>query len=129
MMPFERLRTWHTAHAFALAVNEITRTMAQYRVLGARLDSTLANPQLQSALSRSDSLVQNLSAMSQAFAATGQRLDSLLARMNAGEGTLGKFATDSTLYWNMTRAMASFDSLLAEIKRNPGKIPIQIRIF
>lgn len=108
---------------------EITRTMAQYRVLGARLDSTLANPQLQSALSRSDSLVQNLSAMSQAFAATGQRLDSLLARMNAGEGTLGKFATDSTLYWNMTRAMASFDSLLAEIKRNPGKIPIQIRIF
>jgi phospholipid/cholesterol/gamma-HCH transport system substrate-binding protein len=108
---------------------ELTRTMAQFRELGLRLDSTLANPALQSALSRSDSLVQNLSTMSQAFAATGNRLDSLLASINAGEGTLGKLATDSTFYWNMTRAMASFDSLLAEIKRNPGKIPIQVRIF
>ena len=108
---------------------ELTRTMAQFRELGLRLDSTLANPALQSALGRSDSLVQNLSAMSQAFAATGNRLDSLLASINAGEGTLGKLATDSTFYWNMTRAMASFDSLLAEIKRNPGKIPIQVRIF
>ncbi|HLS48276.1 MAG TPA: MlaD family protein [Gemmatimonadales bacterium] len=108
---------------------ELTRTMTQFRQLGATLDSTLANPALQSALSRSDSLVTNLSAMSQAFAATGNRLDSLLASVEAGEGTLGKLATDSTFYWNMTRAMASFDSLLAEIKRNPGKIPIQVRIF
>ncbi|HEU4830452.1 MAG TPA: MlaD family protein [Gemmatimonadales bacterium] len=108
---------------------ELTRTMAQFRQLGATLDSTLANPALQNALGRSDSLVQNLNAMSQAFAATGSRLDSLLASISAGEGTLGKLATDSTFYWNMTRAMASFDSLLAEIKRNPGKIPIQVRIF
>lgn len=108
---------------------ELTRTMAQFRQLGATLDSTLANPALQNALGRSDSLVTNLSAMSAAFAATGNRVDSLLAAINAGEGTLGKLANDSTLYWNMTRAMASFDSLLAEIKRNPGKIPIQVRIF
>ena len=108
---------------------ELTRTMAQFRQLGATLDSTLANPALQNALGRSDSLVTNLSAMSAAFAATGNRVDSLLAAINAGEGTLGKLANDSTLYGNMTRAMASFDSLLAEIKRNPGKIPIQVRIF
>lgn len=108
---------------------ELTRTMTQFRQLGATLDSTLGNPALQRALAGSDSLVRNLSAMSAAFAATGNRVDSLLATINAGEGTLGKLASDSTLYWNMTRAMASFDSLLAEIKRNPGKIPIQVRIF
>ena len=108
---------------------ELTRTMTQFRQLGATIDSTLANPELQRALGRSDSLVSNLSTMSAAFAATGNRLDSMLASINAGEGTLGKLATDSTFYWNMTRAMASFDSLLAEIKRNPGKIPIQVRIF
>jgi phospholipid/cholesterol/gamma-HCH transport system substrate-binding protein len=108
---------------------ELTRTMAQFRQLGATLDSTLGNPALQRALAGSDSLVQNLSAMSAAFAATGNRVDSLLASINAGEGTLGKLANDSTFYWNMTRAMASFDSLLAEIKRNPGKVPIQVRIF
>ena len=107
---------------------ELTRTMTQFRQLGATLDSTLGNPALQRALAGSDSLVQNLSAMSAAFAATGTRVDSLLASINAGEGTLGKLATDSTFYWNMTRAMASFDSLLAEIKRNPGKVPIQVRI-
>jgi phospholipid/cholesterol/gamma-HCH transport system substrate-binding protein len=108
---------------------ELTRTMTQFRQLGATLDSTLGNPALQRALAGSDSLVQNLSAMSAAFAATGNRVDSLLASINAGEGTLGKLANDSTFYWNMTRAMASFDSLLAEIKRNPGKVPIQVRIF
>jgi phospholipid/cholesterol/gamma-HCH transport system substrate-binding protein len=108
---------------------ELTRTMTQFRQLGATLDSTLGNPALQRALAGSDSLVQNLSAMSAAFAATGTRVDSLLASINAGEGTLGKLANDSTFYWNMTRAMASFDSLLAEIKRNPGKVPIQVRIF
>jgi len=108
---------------------ELTRTMVQFRQLGARLDSTLANPALQRTLSGSDTLSANFSAMAKSFAGTGARLDTLLARMNAGQGTLGKMATDSSLYYGMVKLTAQLDSLMAAIKKDPGKVPITVRIF
>jgi hypothetical protein len=103
--------------------------MVQFRQLGARLDSTLANPALQRTLSGSDTLTANFSAMAKAFAGTGARLDTLLARMNAGQGSLGKLATDSSLYYGMVKLTAQLDSLMAAIKKDPGKVPITVRIF
>lgn len=108
---------------------ELNRTLIQFRTLSAELERTLANPSLQNALNRSDSLTRNLQAMSEKLAATGDELQQLLARINRGEGTLGKFATDSSLYFGMVKATAQLDSLMAEIKRNPGKIPISVKIF
>jgi phospholipid/cholesterol/gamma-HCH transport system substrate-binding protein len=108
---------------------ELTRTMVQFRQLGARLDTTLANPALQRTLSGSDTLTANFSAMAKAFAGTGARLDTLLSRMNAGQGTLGKMATDSALYFGMVKLTAQLDSLMAAIKKDPGKVPITVRIF
>lgn len=108
---------------------ELTRTMTQFRSLSAEIERTLANPGLQNALSRSDSLTAGLQAMSEKLAATGDELQELLDRINRGEGTLGKFATDSALYFNMVRATAQLDSLMAAIKENPGKIPVTVRIF
>lgn len=108
---------------------ELTRTMVQFRQLGARLDSTLANPGLQRTLSGSDTLTANFSAMAKSFAGTGARLDTLLARMNTGQGTLGKLATDSSLYYGMVKLTAQLDSLMAAIKKDPGKVPITVRIF
>ncbi len=108
---------------------ELTRTMVQFRQLGARLDSTLANPGLQRTLSGSDTLTANFSAMAKSFAGTGARLDTLLSRMNAGQGTLGKLASDSSLYYGMVKLTAQLDSLMAAIKKDPGKVPITVRIF
>lgn len=107
----------------------LERTMTQYRVLGARLDSTLTTPGLQRALAGSDSLVANLSAMSKNLSATGAQLTSMLADMRAGKGTLGKLTADSALYDNLVKATAQLDSLMAAIKANPGKIPITVKIF
>jgi phospholipid/cholesterol/gamma-HCH transport system substrate-binding protein len=108
---------------------ELTRTMTQFRQLGARLDSTLANPGLQRALAGSDSLVQNLSAMSKNLTATGDKLNSILTDVQAGKGTFGKLAKDSTLYNNLTKMTAQLDSVMQVIKQNPGKIPITVKIF
>ena len=101
---------------------ELTRTMASFRQLSTRLDSTLANPGLVRALSRSDTLIGNLSAMS-------ARLDSTLAAINRGQGTLGKFATDSGLYYDMRDVSKSLKELLDEIKKHPGKVPVTIKLF
>ncbi|HEY4648500.1 MAG TPA: hypothetical protein VIG95_05300, partial [Gemmatimonadales bacterium] len=101
---------------------ELTRTMAAFRQLSTRLDSTLANPALGRALSRTDTLTGNLAAMT-------ARFDSTLAAINRGQGTLGKFATDSGLYYDMRDVSKSLKELLDELKKHPGKVPVTIKMF
>ena len=62
---------------------ELTRTMAAFRQLGTRLDSTLASPAFSSGRAPIRS-PRNLAAMTSQLAATGERLDTLLAGMNRG---------------------------------------------
>jgi len=108
---------------------EITRTLAALHGVSVRLDSTLANPALARAITRSDTLTANLSKMTAQFASTGARLDSVLARVNKGEGTLGKFATDSGLYYDMRDLSQSMKKLIDELSKNPWKIPFTVKIF
>jgi phospholipid/cholesterol/gamma-HCH transport system substrate-binding protein len=101
---------------------ELTRTMAAFRQLSTRLDSTLANPALGRTLSRTDTLTGNLAAMT-------ARFDSTLAAINRGQGTLGKFATDSGLYYDIRELSQSMKELLDELKKHPGKVPVTIKLF
>jgi phospholipid/cholesterol/gamma-HCH transport system substrate-binding protein len=101
---------------------ELTRTMASFRQLSERLDSTLANPALSRTLSRTDTLTGNLAAMT-------ARFDSTLAAINRGQGTLGKFATDSGLYYDMRDLSKSMKELLDELKKNPGKVGVTVKLF
>jgi ABC-type transporter Mla subunit MlaD len=101
---------------------ELTRTMASFRQLSNRLDSTLANPALGRTLSRTDTLTGNLAAMT-------ARFDSTLAAINRGQGTLGKFATDSGLYYDMRDLSRSMKELLDELKKNPGKVGVTVKLF
>ncbi|HEY8198114.1 MAG TPA: MlaD family protein [Gemmatimonadales bacterium] len=105
---------------------EITKTMAAFRQLSSRLDSTLASPAFSQ---RTDSLTANLAAMTSQFAATGERLDTLLAGMNRGQGTLGKFVTDSGLYYDMREVTQGMKKLLDELAKNPGKVPVTVKLF
>ena len=38
-------------------------------------------------------------------------------------------ATDRSLYYGMVKLTAQLDSLMAAIKKNPGKMPITVKIF
>ena len=108
---------------------ELTKTMAAFRQLTVRLDSTLANPALARTLSRTDTLTGNLAAMTAQMRSTGERLDTLLAAVNRGQGTLGKFATDSGLYYDMRDLSKSMKELLDELKKHPGKVPVTVKLF
>jgi phospholipid/cholesterol/gamma-HCH transport system substrate-binding protein len=105
---------------------EITKTMASFRQLSSRLDSTLASPAFSQ---RTDSLTANLAAMTSQFAATGERLDTLLAEMNRRQGTLGKFVTDSGLYYDMREVTQGMKKLLEELTKHPGKVPVTVKLF
>jgi len=105
---------------------ELTKTMSAFRQLSARLDSTLASPAFSR---RTDSITANLAAMTSQFAATGARLDTLLAGMNRGQGTLGKFVTDSGLYYDIRELTQGMKKLLDELAKHPGKVPVTVKLF
>jgi phospholipid/cholesterol/gamma-HCH transport system substrate-binding protein len=108
---------------------ELTKTMASFRQLSTRLDSTLAHPALSRTLNRTDTLTRNLAAMTAQLTATGERLDTLLAAVNRGQGTLGKLATDSGFYYDMRDLSHSMKELLDELKKNPGKVGVTVKLF
>ena len=108
---------------------QLTKTLASLEQLTSRLDSTLANPALARTLQRADTLTGNLATMTAQFSSTGARLDTLLANLNQGRGTMGKFATDTGLYTDLREVSQSLKEFLDDLKKHPGKIPVTVEIF
>ncbi len=111
------------------AAVELNQTMAALRQTLAQVDSTLMSPAVVAARNQSDTLVRNLSQMTAQFRATGARLDSVLAKIQEGQGTIGKFATDTALYVQATRLTAQLDSLVKDLREHPGKIGVTVKMF
>jgi len=99
---------------------ELQATLLEFRTLAAKLDSTISAPAIVRARDKADTLVGNLNEMSVQFRATGERLDSVLAKLERGEGTMGKLATDTVLYQRFTDLSASVDSLVRDCARTPA---------
>jgi phospholipid/cholesterol/gamma-HCH transport system substrate-binding protein len=108
---------------------ELTRTMASFRALSTRLDSTLANPALARTLGRADTLTGNLATMTSQLTTTSARLDSVLAGVNSGRGSIGKFATDTGFYTDIRELSQSMKRLIDELQKHPGKVPVTVKLF
>ena len=111
------------------STEEATRTMSVMRRLSERLDSTLANPGLSAGLRNLDSVTSNLSQMTAQLTRTSATLDTLLANINSGKGTMGKFVSDTGLYQDMRGTLQSLKQLIDDIQRNPGRITVQLKVF
>jgi phospholipid/cholesterol/gamma-HCH transport system substrate-binding protein len=108
---------------------QLTQTMATLERMAIRLDSALADPALTRTLQRADTLTGNLADMTAQFTSTGARLDTLLLRVNQGQGTIGKFATDSGLYTDIRELSRSMKGLIDELQKHPGKVPVTVKLF
>ncbi|MGA9837045.1 MAG: MlaD family protein [Gemmatimonadaceae bacterium] len=102
----------------------LTQTLSAYRRVANSIDSTVI-----------DSTVRNLRASSQSVSAAAEKfntaagqLDDIFAKLNSGQGTAGMLLTDTLLYRNLRNTAATLDSLLADIKKNPGRY-ISVHIF
>jgi phospholipid/cholesterol/gamma-HCH transport system substrate-binding protein len=83
------------------------------------VDSTVRNFRAASA---------NLNAFSADLATAVSRLDSLVVRLETGQGTAGKLLSDTLLYSDLRAVVHRADSLIADFKRNPRKY-INLTIF
>ncbi|MDP3775415.1 MAG: MlaD family protein [Gemmatimonadales bacterium] len=100
-----------------------------------RADSATSREQLQRIMNRTDSItgdiagvasnLRNLSGAAarqqSAFDSIVSHTDSILARLERGEGTLGRLTRDTTLYHESVSAVRSLRSMLDDMQRNPRK--------
>jgi phospholipid/cholesterol/gamma-HCH transport system substrate-binding protein len=110
-------------------MGDLTRTMESFRTLTARFDSTLASANLARTAQSADSLMTSLARLSNDARSTSQQLDSLLAKVNRGEGSLGRLVSDTAFYDNAQRMVRSLQEFVDDLRRHPGKLGVTIRVF
>jgi phospholipid/cholesterol/gamma-HCH transport system substrate-binding protein len=58
------------------------------------------------------------------------RLSDMVDRLNAGEGTAGKFLKDPTMYDNTNKLLTDTQELIKAIRQNPKKyLTIHLKLF
>lgn len=125
---FQRLSATY-ANTRSGPVAELTATMQSLQRLSARLDSAIGQANVAATLRKSDTLMTTLTGSTESFTVTAARLDTLLQRVNRGDGTIGKLMTDSLLYQDVRRVTQALEKLIDELRKHPGKITIQIKAF
>lgn len=102
----------------------LTATLATFSRAAGAVDSTQVASTLRSVrvtFANADSLMLRLSSNT-------TQLQAILARLERGEGTAGKFMTDTTLYRDARNLLTRVDSLVSDFQRNPRKY-INLRVF
>lgn len=95
-------------------MNQITTNL---RANGQKIDNILANFSV-----ISDSLAKaNLKDAVNSADRSLRELDMLLAKINAGQGTLGKLSKNDSLYNNLNKSAEDLDKLLVDLRVNPGR--------
>jgi phospholipid/cholesterol/gamma-HCH transport system substrate-binding protein len=99
------------------------------------MERVTTGPELERTVERVDQLVERLDGTLRTLDRSSKSVESILARMDHGEGTLGKLSTDDTLYRNASEATANLNEatqelkkLLADFRAHPRKY-INLEIF
>jgi phospholipid/cholesterol/gamma-HCH transport system substrate-binding protein len=92
-------------------------------VTGPELREDLANT-----AAKADSLMDRLNATSESIEGAVASLETILARIEGGEGTLGQLFVDDSLYTSLTAAVESARLFMDDVRENPGRY-INVSIF
>ncbi len=110
-------------------IKQTTRTLQATERVMQRVDSMLG-----SGTGRNiDSISTNLARLTNHLGHTTAALDTLLSRINRGEGTLGKMASDTTMYHDLHALSISLTALLKDLQEHPDKYMkpglIRVKLF
>lgn len=105
-------------------LGQATATLASAERVMNHLDTLLAGP----AGKRVDTLTANLAALSTELSKATTSLSGLMTQIQQGKGTLGKMATDSSLYFRLDSTLASLNSLLTDLRERPGRY-LTVKVF
>src|SRR5438067_2262064 len=93
-----------------------------------RLDTLLRASKVEKSGARLDTLSANLTQLTSRLADATGSLKRVLDKMDKGEGTLGKMASDTMLYKNLNATLTSLTALLTDLRERPGRY-INVKVF
>ena len=110
------------------AIQQTQATLKSLERVMSHLDTLLgaANPTVTG--KRLDTLSTNLTQLTSRLADATGSLKGLLDKMDRGEGTLGRMATDTMLYKNLNATLKSLSELLTDLKERPGRY-LTVKVF
>ncbi len=96
-------------------------------------EMTVDAPELRSDITNTvasaDSLMMRLNTTTESIKGTLATLTTILARIESGEGTLGRLWASDSLYTNLTETTESARLLMDDIRENPGRYMPGLSIF
>lgn len=107
---------------------EIEAVVTSLRASAESVEGAVSGPELERVLAQTDSAMTRLQATTQTIDRASRSLEVVLARIEEGEGTLGRLSRDEALYDNLNEAAAAFLALAEDIRENPGRY-VRLRIF
>jgi phospholipid/cholesterol/gamma-HCH transport system substrate-binding protein len=117
------------------ALAEIRASSASLRRSMNELEKTAPGPALGSAIHQIDASAASISRASDNIAtasltlnASLERFNSIVSKIDAGNGTLGKMINDSSLYVETNEAMREIRALAQDIREHPSRY-IDLRLF
>ena len=110
-------------------ITQTTRTLQATERVMQRVDSMLGS----GTGTNIDSISKNLATLTNHLTHTTAQLDTLLSRINRGEGTLGRMAADTAMYANLRDLSVALTALLEDLKEHPDKYMkpglIRVKLF
>src|SRR2546422_357666 len=110
------------------AVQQTQATLKSLERVMAHLDTLFSNAGAAQTGKRLDTLSVNLTQLTGRLADATGSLKGLLDKMDKGEGTLGKLATDTRLYKNLNATLKSLSELLTDLRERPGR-DLTVKVF
>ena len=107
--------------------DQLTAALANINTLAETL-TTLTRDSLSYTVENVNDVITNLDGNLAALEETTTSLNILIGRINSGEGTLGKLATDDSLYTEVTGAASALRRILEDLEENPRKYLREIRL-
>ncbi len=102
-----------------LTMTQVSLRKATSGVDSAKIDSTLKNVRQTS---------ENFAVLSADFKQTSAKLDSVIAKVNSGTGSVGLALNDPGAYNDVRSLIAHMDSIMVDLKKNPRRY-INLKIF
>jgi phospholipid/cholesterol/gamma-HCH transport system substrate-binding protein len=107
---------------------ELKALVTSLRASAGQVEKATAGPELEQSVKRIDELTRRADATVQSLERTSRSLESVLARVEKGEGTLGKLTADDALYTSVNKTVSNLDAaatdlreLLQDLKKNPRR--------
>jgi phospholipid/cholesterol/gamma-HCH transport system substrate-binding protein len=107
---------------------EMAQLTASLRRTAAEVEGATNDAQLRQSLARMDGITRQLELTTTSLGRSTAALESVLARIERGEGTLGRLSQDESLYENLNAAASNFSALAEDIRAEPRKY-INVRVF